>query len=87
MPAKKKTRKKRTRFGFALDPKLPRDQVVVEWINSQPNASEAVKSLIYAAATGQASYAIPTPQIANEATGDLDLTDPRVKALAGALDT
>ena len=86
MPAKKKTRKKRTRFGFALDPKLPRDQVVVEWINNQPNASEAVKALIYAAATGQATYATPA-SVAGEPAREHDLTDPRVKAMAGALET
>lgn len=72
---------------MALDPELPRDQVVGEWIDSQPNASEAVKTLIHATATGQASYALATSQMANEATGDVDLTDPRVQALAGALDT
>ena len=48
-----KTKGKRTRFpGFVLT-KARRDRVVAKWIDDQPNASEAIKQLIYQVATGQ----------------------------------
>lgn len=79
----------RTRFnGFTLSAH-ERDRIVAAWIDAQPNASEAIKSLIYAAATGQqvgitfvqAGEKPEAPQPAAEPD------DPRVQQLLGALDT
>ena len=84
MPAKKNTRKKRRRFhGFNLDPKNERDAVIGEWVNSQANAAEKVKDLIYAAATGQTTITTASP-IAEDTTNrpDIDPTDPRAGVLS-----
>ena len=84
MSAKKNLRKKRKRFhGFSLDPRNERDKVIGEWINSQANAAEKVKDLIYAAATGQTTIttaaAPPIDDTANRPS--LDPTDPRAQRL------
>jgi hypothetical protein len=76
----------RHRFNFILTDEA-RDRVVADWLNRQPNASEAIKALIYAVATGDTlevpvSWAEPGVRAA-----DLDDKDPRVKALWGAVDT
>lgn len=55
---KPKVKGKRIRFaGFVLT-NAARDRVVAKWLNEQPNASEAVKSLIYQVAIGNS----PVPQ-------------------------
>jgi hypothetical protein len=81
-----KTSGYRRRFNFILT-ENDRDRVVAEWLNHQPNASEAIKALIYAVATGD-SLEVPLswaePGVRAE---DLDHDDPRVKALWGAVDT
>lgn len=87
MPRQKNTGA-RTRFnGFSLT-EVKRDRVVAEWINAQPNAAEAIKALIYAVATGAG---IPGRREISVVTDDepitLDPADPRVVALASAIDT
>jgi len=84
----------RTRFsGFFLG-ESDRDRIVAEWIDAQPNAAESIKALIYAVATGQATYGAPVAsgagRVSDEAEGEtlptIDLSDPRTRALA-SLDT
>lgn len=87
---RKKTSGYRRRFNFVLTDSQ-RDRVVAEWLNQQPNASETIKSLIYAAATGQPPVSVP-PAVERwpdeePPSADLDQDDPRVQALRGAVDT
>ena len=88
MPAKKNKRKLRRRFGFTLDPDNTRDRAVGEWLNQQPNASEALKALIYMVATGQSGVVVNAPQIEpGEQSGVVyNRDDHRVQAL-GSLET
>jgi hypothetical protein len=76
----------RRRFNFILT-RDDRDRIVADWLNRQPNASEAIKALIYAVATGD-TLEVPLswtePGVRAE---DLDHDDPRVQALWGAVDT
>jgi len=83
---RRKTPGYRRRFNFILTGD-GRDRVVADWLNQQPNASEAIKALIYAVATGDTlevpiSWTEPGVRAA-----DLDHDDPRVQALWGAVDT
>lgn len=76
----------RERFNFTLQ-QNERDRIVSQWINAQPNASEAVKALIYAVATGNAGLsgvAITLPH--SNAIQQNDPNDPRAIALMSALD-
>jgi hypothetical protein len=87
---RRKTAGYRQRFNFVLTDS-DRDRVVAEWLNQQPNASETVKALIYAAATGQRPASVPTaperwPEEERQ-LAELDRKDPRVQALRGAVDT
>jgi hypothetical protein len=76
----------RTRFnGFALGETV-RDRVIARWINSQPNAAESIKALIYAEATGQHRVVVQSSNGGEDSEAQLDADDPRVQALA-ALDT
>lgn len=101
MPRKKKTSGGRKRFNFVLTDS-ERDRVVAGWLDAQPNASEALKALIYATVTGQAQQTRPRAQIVDvpERAGvpehwgeeepvppELDRNDPKVQALRGAVDT
>jgi hypothetical protein len=87
---RRKTAGYRQRFNFVLTDS-DRDRVVAEWLNRQPNASETVKSLIYAVATGQRPASVSTaPERWPEEElqpAELDRKDPRVQALRGAVDT
>jgi hypothetical protein len=88
---RKKTSGYRDRFNFVLTDS-DRDRVVAQWLNQQPNASEAIKTLIYATATGQQRQ-ISSPQPLEGWADEepqpvsLDDDDPRVRALRGAVDT
>lgn len=87
---RKKSSGYRERFNFVLT-ESERDRVVAGWLNQQPNASEAIKALIYAAATGQRPLRVPrAPEQWSEEDPrppELDQDDPRVKLLRGAVDT
>lgn len=79
MPRKKKLNTRR--FTFVLTD-APRDQIIKEWLMEKPNASEAIKQLIYERATGQVittGHVTHTPE-EKEVHNDLD--DPAVLALA-----
>jgi hypothetical protein len=85
MPRRKSTGYRR-RFNFVLTDD-DRDRVVAEWLNNQPNASEAIKALIYTVATGE-TLAVPISLVeAGLKPADIDQADPRVQALQGAVDT
>ena len=80
-----KSEGERTRFnGFALG-ESQRDRVIADWINSQPNAAESIKALIYAEATGKYRVMVQS-QGGDDSEPELDADDPRVQALA-ALET
>ena len=83
---KPKTTGYRRRFNFVLT-NDDRDRIVAEWLNSQPNASKAIKALIYARATGEAVEASASGVEPGVRPADLDHEDPRVQALWGAVDT
>lgn len=76
---RRKNAGERTRFnGFALG-ESERDRVIARWINSQPNAAESIKALIYAEATGQ--YRVMVQSSGGEdGEPQLDADDPRVQA-------
>jgi len=80
----------RKRFnGFWLG-ENSRDRIVADWIDEQPNAAETIKALIHSVATGQQMFMQPqtvTIPKEQEEPETIDLTDPRVQALFGALDT
>lgn len=84
---RRKNEGERSRFnGFALG-ESERDRVIARWINSQPNAAESIKALIYAEATGQYRMLVQSPLYGGEeGEPQVDADDSRVQALA-ALDT
>ena len=72
---------------ISLDPDNERDQLVGDWIDHQPNASETVKALIYAMATGSTNNVTYAQRQSDETQQEqLETTDPRVQALAGAIE-
>ncbi len=87
MPKPKKVGNRKRFSGFFLGPS-PRDRTIAAWIDEQPNASEAIKQIIHAVATGQAiGFAARTKTSERESVPELDPTDKRVQVLAQALDT
>jgi hypothetical protein len=88
MPRPKKAGERARFNGFWLTD-TERDRVIANWINSQPNAAESIKALIYAEATGKHTIAFfqpPTQPASEDEQPALNLNDPRVQALA-AIDT
>ena len=87
MPMPKKDGDRRRFNGFILTD-TERDRVVANWIDSQPNAAESIKALIYAVATGRAIHGAGMVSVEELDTPPpkVNRDDPRVKALA-ALDT
>ncbi len=89
MPRPKQQGHRRRFNGFSLTD-AERDRVVADWIDAQPNAAEAIKAMIYARATDKGLTGRTEMDVLAAEEGmqrSVDRTDPRVTALARALDT